>query len=334
MNNIKRERVTTLAGVITWIKEKAESSEHVLLQRIARSLERDRKVPLSFLLRKALIYFISMLMGRFNLRRCDRVGKRPRTRRKPYIENMGKLIIGNDVNINSRNVQTDLVTGPEGTLEIGDEASINFGVSIVANKKIKIGNRIRIGPYTMIYDSSQHVHGQRFKRAEGAPVVIEDDVWLASRVMVLKGSRIGRGSLVAAGSVVSGIIPPYVVAGGMPARVIKYLDSSYNSGFFWEHNGREKVIKEDTSDRVRKTASEVFSADINSIRPEHSHYLVPGWNSFQHAKFVHALEREFNIRIKKEDWVRMSSIAKSTRVVQKYVNQKYKGQKPAKLKNY
>lgn len=326
MSSIRREQVTTLTRAIAWIKEKAENSERTLLQKIARSLERDRNVPFTYLLRKTWIYFISMLTGRFNLRRCDRVGERPRTRRRPHIENMGKITIGSDVNINSRNVQTDLVTGPEGILEIGDEVSINFGVSIVANKRITIGNRIRIGPYTMIYDSSQHVHGRRFERAEGAPVVIEDDVWLASRVMVLEGSRIGRGSLIAAGSVVSGIVPPYVIAAGVPARVTKYLNSSYSSGFLWEHNNREEVINEDISDRVRKTASDLFSTDINSIKPEHSHNSVLGWNSFRHVKFIHALEREFNIRIKKEDWIRMSSIGKSIRIVQQYLSLKYSSQ--------
>ncbi len=315
----------TWDDAISWIKRRAEKSRYPLLHKVSRSLERDKDIPLSYLLRKARIYLACMLTGRYNLRKCTRVGIRPRTRRRPYIENMGKIIIGNDININSRNVQTDLVTGPEGVLEIGDEVSINFGVSIVANKKIQIGNRIRIGPYTMIYDSNQHVHGQRFKRAEGAPVVIEDDVWLASRVMVLKGSRIGRGSIIAAGSVVSGIVPPYVVAGGVPARVIKYLDSSYASGFFWEHNGAEEVIREDISGRVRKTASEVFSTDIDLIRPEYAHYSIPGWSSFQHVKFVHALEREFTIRIKKEDWIRMSSIGKSIRLVQEYVDQNRRG---------
>lgn len=315
-----------------WLKSKFKSDKVTLLHKIIRSLERDNNVPMSHLIRKAIIYFFSMLTGRFNLRRCDHVGARPRTRRRPYIENMGSIHIGNDVNINSRNVQTDLVSGPEGLLEIGNEVSINFGVSIVANKKVSIGDRVRLGPYTMIYDSNLHVHGDRFKRAEGDPVVIEDDVWLATRVMVLKGSRIGKGSMVASGSVVSGIVPPYTVVGGIPARIIKHLDPPKESGFHWEHNYHGPVIRDTTSSRVRKVAADIFLKDIASIKDGHSHASYSNWNSLQHVKFIHALEREFDIRLKKEDWIRMSSIGRITRVIQTYVDKKAEGQHKAQIR--
>ena len=52
-------------------------------------------------------------------------------------------------------------------------------------------------------------------------VVIEEDVWCGANVTILKGVTIGRGSIIAAGAVVSKNIPPYSVAGGVPARVIK-----------------------------------------------------------------------------------------------------------------
>lgn len=252
--------------------------------------------------------------------RCDTVGKRPRTRRRPHIENMGQIHLGDDVNINSRNVQTDLVSGPNGSIEIGNEASINFGVSIVANKKIKIGDRVRIGPYTMIYDSNMHVHGNRYERAEGDPVVIEDDVWLATRVIVLKGARIGKGSVIAAGSVVSGIIPPYVVAAGVPARIIKYISPSESSGFMWERKpeyGRK--LDEITLSRVLKVASEIFSVKIEHLNEKHSHHAVNAWDAFRHVKFIYALEREFDITFESKDWSRISSIEKTCQIVQCYL---------------
>lgn len=52
-------------------------------------------------------------------------------------------------------------------------------------------------------------------------IVIEDDVWIGSRVIVLSGVKIGRGSVIAAGSVVTKDIPEYSIAAGVPARVIK-----------------------------------------------------------------------------------------------------------------
>lgn len=58
--------------------------------------------------------------------------------------------------------------------------------------------------------------------AESAPVVIEDDVWLGARVIVLPGIRIGRGAVVGAGAIVTKDVPPYAVCVGNPARIVRY----------------------------------------------------------------------------------------------------------------
>lgn len=304
-----------------WLNERFQKSNIALLNKVAKSMKRDKKIPMRYLLRKAVIYFLSMVTAPFNLLRCDRVGKRPRTRRRPYIENMGKVYIGDDVNINSRNVQTDLVSGPEGVISIGDSVSINFGVSIVANKEVRIGSRVRIGPYTMIYDSNQHVHGDRFKRAKGSSVVVEDDVWLASRVMILQGSRIGKGSLVASGSVVSGIIPPYVVAAGSPARVVKFLDPPESSGFMWERNiEKTDPPNRDVLNRVQKVASDVLPIDTEGSLNQAFHDKYHEWDSFQHIKFINALENEFNITFDIKELTRIKSISKAAGIVQRYLD--------------
>ena len=54
-----------------------------------------------------------------------------------------------------------------------------------------------------------------------APVVIEDDVWCGANVTILKGVTIGRGSVVAAGAVVTKSCPPYSIIGGVPAKILK-----------------------------------------------------------------------------------------------------------------
>jgi acetyltransferase-like isoleucine patch superfamily enzyme len=54
------------------------------------------------------------------------------------------------------------------------------------------------------------------------PVVIQDDTWVGFRAIILKGFTIGRGSIVAAGSVVTKNVPPYTIVAGVPARVIRY----------------------------------------------------------------------------------------------------------------
>lgn len=60
-----------------------------------------------------------------------------------------------------------------------------------------------------------------FMRQANAPVVVEDDVWLATNVVVVPGVRIGRGAVVAAGAVVTRDVPPYAIAAGVPARVVR-----------------------------------------------------------------------------------------------------------------
>lgn len=58
------------------------------------------------------------------------------------------------------------------------------------------------------------------------PVVIGDDVWIGTRVIILPGVKIGNGVIIAAGAVVTKDIPDYAVAGGVPAKVIKYRNNS------------------------------------------------------------------------------------------------------------
>jgi acetyltransferase-like isoleucine patch superfamily enzyme len=64
------------------------------------------------------------------------------------------------------------------------------------------------------------VSEQKFE--EFLPIAIGSDVWIGARTIVLDGAEIGDGAIVAAGSVVSGTIPPYAIVGGVPARVIRY----------------------------------------------------------------------------------------------------------------
>ncbi|WP_199520746.1 DapH/DapD/GlmU-related protein [Pseudomonas lactis] len=54
-------------------------------------------------------------------------------------------------------------------------------------------------------------------------MVIEDDVWIGEKVAILKGVTVGKGSVIGAGAVVTKDVPPYSVAAGIPARILKTL---------------------------------------------------------------------------------------------------------------
>lgn len=57
---------------------------------------------------------------------------------------------------------------------------------------------------------------------EAKPIIIENDVWIASNVLIKEGVRVGNGAVVAMGSLVTKDVPPYALVGGNPAKVIKY----------------------------------------------------------------------------------------------------------------
>lgn len=116
------------------------------------------------------------------------------------------------------------IFSPE-AVSIGDGVSLNTGVVIDAcnGGRIEIGNDVLIGPYCVLR-SADHVFSDLSKpiKSQGhAPgkIVIEDDCWLGSHVVVTSNVTIGKGSVIGAHSVVTRDIPPYSVAMGVPAIV-------------------------------------------------------------------------------------------------------------------
>jgi acetyltransferase-like isoleucine patch superfamily enzyme len=95
------------------------------------------------------------------------------------------------------------------------------GVSIGCTKKIIIGQNVRCGNNTMIMDTDWHWTDPR--TGPNAPVEIGDNVWLGINVTVTKGVTIGENTLVAAGSIVTKSLPANVIAGGIPAKVIRNI---------------------------------------------------------------------------------------------------------------
>ncbi|HWB62913.1 MAG TPA: acyltransferase, partial [Chitinophagales bacterium] len=95
---------------------------------------------------------------------------------------------------------------------------------ISAKYFVEIGRNCTIAPEAMIMDSDYHDMHDHSKEGASEAVIIEDNVWIATRATVLKGVRIGRNAVVAAGAVVTKDVPPYTVVGGNPAKVIKHLN--------------------------------------------------------------------------------------------------------------
>ena len=120
----------------------------------------------------------------------------------------------------------------QGNIQLGENCSVQYNTLMVGygnpgenQGMIKVGNNVRIAPNVMII-SANHVFDNTDipickQGMDVKPITIEDDVWVAGRVNIMAGVTIGKGSVIGAGSVVTKDIPPYSVAVGVPAKVIK-----------------------------------------------------------------------------------------------------------------
>ncbi|MFI7272715.1 sugar O-acetyltransferase [Streptomyces sp. NPDC049879] len=110
-------------------------------------------------------------------------------------------------------------------VHIGDDFFGNVNLTFVDDVDIRVGDGVMIAPSVTLTTTGHPVHPERrvdFGRFS-EPIVIEDKVWIGSNVVVLPGVRIGYGSVVGAGSVVSRDIPPMSVALGTPCRVVRAI---------------------------------------------------------------------------------------------------------------
>jgi maltose O-acetyltransferase len=173
---------------------------------------------------------IRMLAAKYYLRNCL-TGNYLSVNGKPIIQNRGRLVLGDQVCIWSNVIQARLYVHKDGQLIVGTNSRLN-GVHIDARHRITIGNNVRIAPYTIILDSDFHDIKNHFDEGKTGAITIEDNVWIATRVTILKGVTIGENSVVATGSVVTKDVPRNTVVGGVPAKVIKSLSiaSTESSG--------------------------------------------------------------------------------------------------------
>lgn len=127
-----------------------------------------------------------------------------------------------------------------GAISVGEYCYIGESTRIWSARSIRIGNRVLIAHNVTILDSLTHPIGakarhEHFKHiiTDGHPdridlgervVDIGDDVWIGCMSIVLRGVSLGQGAIVGAGSVVTENVPPWTLAAGNPARIIRELD--------------------------------------------------------------------------------------------------------------
>ena len=132
----------------------------------------------------------AVLRARYYLRSAETMGPRVRLWGTPSISNFGRIRIGNSVRFYSTVAKLELGVGSHGLLEIAFH---------------------HLDP------------SRRNETPPSQPIVLEDNVWLAARVIVLPGVTVGANTVVGAGSVVTHDLPANVLAAGVPAKVLRPL---------------------------------------------------------------------------------------------------------------
>lgn len=110
-------------------------------------------------------------------------------------------------------------------VSIGARSSVAEFVHMWGGGGISIGNDVMIASHVIISSQTHDLNARVFRESYiEAPCIIEDNVWIGAGAIVLPGVRIGSGSMIGAGSVVTKTIPPRSLAVGIPARVVRNLD--------------------------------------------------------------------------------------------------------------
>lgn len=112
-------------------------------------------------------------------------------------------------------------------IEVGDNFFANYNFVVLDGAKVTIGNNVFIAPNVGLYTAGHPLdHERRNQGIEYArSITIEDDVWVGAGVQICPGVTIGRGAVVAAGSIVTKDVPPFTMVAGVPAKVIKTISA-------------------------------------------------------------------------------------------------------------
>jgi acetyltransferase-like isoleucine patch superfamily enzyme len=223
------------------------------------------------------------------LRACARIGEHPRLRGRPSVGVYGGTIsIGNRCTIASRPVRSHFVAGPAAVLDIGDDVSIGHGAAVAAFERVQIGAETRIAPFVIIMDTNFHGRpGDQSVQHDCRPVIIGRDCRIGSRVTITRGTCIGAGAEILAGSVVSSDIPAGACAGGARARVVGRAgqpDSRWDSAA-----AMLPLLMMEALDMVAPPEMDDTVSDI------------PGWHDTGLRPLLSAIETQFGIRVRASD---------------------------------
>lgn len=154
-------------------------------------------------------------------------------------------------------------------IRVGNNVNLGIKPILMAElSEIYIGNNVMFGPEVVVVGGGHNmgVVGQFMSNVheksgnEDFGVIIEDDVWVGSRAMILRGVKVGRGSVVGAASLVNKSVPPYAIVGGNPARVLGFR-------FSVDDILRHEEMLYQPSDRLQRVDLERWQVERKMLSP-------------------------------------------------------------------
>lgn len=189
-----------------------------------------------FSLHKKVSNQITLLYTKWLSREFKNFGKNVIIEPSIILGGANTISLGNGVRIGKRTVLAAHSTyngikyNP--SIEIGNSVNIGQDSNISCINNIKIANNVLIGRKVMINDNSHGVFERNMldvpprlrPLSSKGSITIDENVWIGEMVCILSGVHIGRGSIIGAGSIVTKDVPPYSLAAGIPAKIIKQLN--------------------------------------------------------------------------------------------------------------
>jgi acetyltransferase-like isoleucine patch superfamily enzyme len=190
-------------------------------------------IPMLWARVKSLIYTTPVFCCR-----CESVGKHLQLGSLPYVRGHTLLYIGDDVRFSGSLAVSSGRFCDRPTLRIGSRTFIGHNASITCNREVVIEDDVLIGANCKISDYDGHPASLETRLANGPPgaddmrpVKICRGAWIGAGVFISKGVTIGEGGVVGANSVVTHDVPPFCVAAGSPARVVKSVSPPGSASF-------------------------------------------------------------------------------------------------------
>lgn len=228
-------------------------------------------------------------------------------------------------------------------LTMGELSSIGDNCSIRCRGQVVIGKRCCISRCVDILSGSHNIFSKTFELVT-APVVIEDNVWIATKAMIEKGVTIGKWAVVGAGTIVNKDVPKFAIVEGNPGQVCAFRfklseilelcpelknEGNADRAFIMEHYNRlYPTAKKSSNNTVTKQHiyqiddyDRVFCGTLNVKKeelPRLAYKQSIEWDSVGHMSLIVSIEQKFGITLSSEDAMSFDSYKNGIEILKKY----------------